>query len=601
VPPARARSATLIGLYRQVWYYAKGVRTRYVLALSLLASSQIIKLSVPWLAGEAINTIQTAKENYLLHAGLLIGAIILVNALAWMMHGPGRILERNVGLAVRTAVSDALYAKLLRAPLGWHEGHHSSELAQRVQQSSHALYDFTQTQFVYLQNLINIVGPLVALCLLSVQTGLLALVGFLVIAAAIVRFDHALMRLAVREIEADRRYNAGLLDFTRNIATVMALRLEGAARQLVGQRLSNAFAPLRKSIEMNEAKWCTVDLLTIGLVWGLVAFHAWQSVGGKAGAPSLLLGSIFMVYQYGQQAAAVIGALASNFQSFAGVRANVAGADIIWDAPLRLETHAPIEPQWNSIVITDLTFNHIRSQGNARGEEAIHAVTAFRASLSLRRGARIALIGPSGGGKSTLLRLLGGLYAADSGRIAIDGRLQSHATDLADIATLIPQETEVFEATLSENLTFGASYSQQAIERVTYLSCLDEVLEGLPWGLKTPVSEGGFNLSGGQRQRLALARGLLAAQGCSVLLLDEPTSALDQTTEAQVFERLRSSLADVCIIASVHRLSALRYFDEVVLLAGCRVLDSGTVDELRLRQSLFRTLEEGDESLSEPA
>jgi ABC-type multidrug transport system fused ATPase/permease subunit len=601
---------SLLGLYRQLWRYADGVRTKYVTAMSLLGFSQVIKLTVPWLAGEAINTIQTGEFARLAHAGWLIAAILAVNVVAWTLHGPGRILERNVGLAVRIAMSDALYAKLLAAPLPWHEQHHSSELAQRVQQATHALYDFTQSQFVYLQNLINIIGPLVALCILSWPTGLLALVGFVVIAYAILRFDAVLMRLAVFEIDADRRYGAGLLDFTRNISTVMALRLEAAARRLVGQRLVDAFKPLRRSIEVNEAKWCTVDLLTITLVWGLVALQAWQATraaaagaaatGGAGKQPAILLGSIFMVYQYGQQAAAVISALATNFQNFSSVKANVASALPIWEAQERSAAAAFLAPQWKRIEIRQLEFQHVRLEPSTHASGAAsRTVTTLMADLFIGAGERIALVGPSGAGKSTLLRVLAGLYGAERGVIAIDGRPMEAPSDLARLAILVPQETEVFEASLLVNLTFGRDYSNPAIERALYLSCFDEVVASLPQGLMTPIVEGGSNLSGGQRQRLALARGLLAAEEASILLLDEPTSALDQATESRVFERLREGLESVAILACVHRFSALRHFDRVILMAQCRVVDTGTVGELRSRQGLFSQLEEGEGSLAE--
>jgi len=110
----------------------------------------------------------------------------------------------------------------------------------------------------------------------------------------------------------------------------------------------------------------------------------------------------------------------------------------------------------------------------------------------------------------------------------------------------------------------------------------------LPDGWSTPVAERGVNLSGGQRQRLALARGLLAARDSSVLLLDEPTSALDQVTEARVFGRLRDGLADSCVVASIHRLSALAYFDKVIVMADGRIVDAGPVAEVLERQPDLR-------------
>ncbi|HSC97529.1 MAG TPA: ATP-binding cassette domain-containing protein [Casimicrobiaceae bacterium] len=195
--------------------------------------------------------------------------------------------------------------------------------------------------------------------------------------------------------------------------------------------------------------------------------------------------------------------------------------------------------------------------------------------VTLYRGDRVALIGPSGGGKSTLMRVLAGLYDPQRVQYVVDGEAVANVRHLGSISTLIPQEAEVFEATLRDNLTFGAAYPETAIERAAHLSALDAVAAALPQKWDMPLSERGINLSGGQRQRLALARGLLAGEESSLLLLDEPTSALDQATEATVFERLREGLPDTCIVASIQRLSALIYFNRMIVMAEGRVADSG--------------------------
>ena len=184
--------------------------------------------------------------------------------------------------------------------------------------------------------------------------------------------------------------------------------------------------------------------------------------------------------------------------------------------------------------------------------------------------------------------MLAGLYAPEHGQYDVDGETAEGVRSLASISTLIPQETEIFEATLRENLTFGVTRGDADIERVAWLSALDAVANSLPQKWNMPLSERGINLSGGQRQRLSLARGLLAAEHSSVLLLDEPTSALDQATEATVFERLREGLPDTCIIASIHRLGALVYFNRVIVMAEGRVVDAGTVAEILERQPAFR-------------
>lgn len=193
------------------------------------------------------------------------------------MHGPGRILERNVGVRVRERLADTLYGRIAAAPLAWHDSHHSGELQHRVHQASRALSDFAQNQFVYLQNVINFIGPLVALALLSLSSGLVALVGYVLISLAILRFDRALMRLARSENDADRRYVAALLDFIGNASTVIGLRLQAASRGVLRQRMQEVSAPLKRTVVINEGKWFAVDLMGMALTWGLVVLYVWQA------------------------------------------------------------------------------------------------------------------------------------------------------------------------------------------------------------------------------------------------------------------------------------------------------------------------------------
>ena len=574
VPPA-----TLAWLYTNVWRHAKGVRARYVVALAMLTGSTIVKLLVPWLAARAIDTVQLAGPGQMTQAALLAAGIFVVYASAWALHGPGRILERSAGLHVRRSVSDALYAKLASLPLAWHQKHHSGEVQQRAQQASQALASFTENQFVYLQNLVNVLGPLVALFLVSTLTGGIAAAGFVAIAFVIVRFDRRLMALATESNRLERRYQVRLLDFLGNISTLLSLRLQAVSRRLVGDRLEAVFAPARESIRVNEAKWCAVDLLTVSLAWGLVAVYAWQAQGGRDGTP-LLLGGVFMVYQYAQQAGGVIGSMAANLQNFSRFKVDFASADPIWHAQDRVAAAAPVPGTWQTIKARGLTLTYRRDDGAEGGVRDV--------ALTLVRGDHVAVIGPSGGGKSTLLRLLAGLYEPQRGYFQVDGEARFGLRHLGAIATLIPQEAEIFEASVRDNVTFGHAYPDLALARAAHLCAFDDVVAGLPQGWSTPVAERGLNLSGGQRQRLALARGLLAARDSSVLLLDEPTSALDQVTESRVFGRLRDGLAGTCVIASIHRLSALAYFDKVIVMADGRIVDAGPVAEVLERQPELR-------------
>jgi ATP-binding cassette, subfamily B, bacterial len=583
----------VVDLYRAMWQHAAGARGKLAAALGLQGGSQVVKLALPFMAAQAINTIQSRGREGLLAAGLWIAAALGLHVLSWLLHGPARVLERTVALRVRQSVSDALYTRLVRAPLPWHQLHHSGDLQHRVGQASRALGGFTQTQFIYMANVFQLVGPVLALWWVSKLTGVLAVVGFALVAASVLRFDRVLMRLAGQEIDAERRYSARLLDFVGNISALASLRLQPATRTLLDRQLQKVFAPLGHSIVITEWKWCTVDLLSVSLSWGLVVAYALASLNTGAGAAAggtLMIGSLFMVYQYAQQAAGVLGSMAAHYQGLVRTQADHASAAPIEAAPCA-EPAAPVAADWQRLSLHGMTYRPgVADDGTPRG--GIDGV-----SLEIRRGERLALVGPSGSGKSTLLRVIAGLYPAQLGTLRVDGVPgPAHA---GAVATLVPQEAEIFEASLRENLDFGVPVAPAELQRALTTSAFDEVLAGLPQGLDTPMVERGANLSGGQRQRLALARGLLAARHSSLLLLDEPTSALDPLIEEHVQGAIERAFAGQAIVASVHRLSLLPHFDRVAFMVGGRLVDVGTADELRARQPMFAAMCRGAEAVAE--
>jgi ABC-type bacteriocin/lantibiotic exporter with double-glycine peptidase domain len=214
-------------------------------------------------------------------------------------------------------------------------------------------------------------------------------------------------------------------------------------------------------------------------------------------------------------------------------------------------------------------------------------------SLTFARGDRVALVGPSGSGKSTLMRVLAGLYEPGEGRFEVDGVARLHLRHLGGISTLIPQEADVFAGSVRENIVFDNIVPPETLAAAIHASGFDEVMVKMPNGLEATIEERGMNLSGGQRQRLCLARGILAAQGSSMIMLDEPTSALDPLTEENVLRRIGDTFADACLIASVHRMSLLHHFNRIVLMAAGRVVDTGSVADLMERQPMFREMMRG--------
>ena len=570
------------GLYRNVWRHAAGARLALAGSMLLLVASQVVKLSVPWCAAKAVDALQAGGPDMMPHALAWVAGVLAAYVACWLLHGPGRVLERTVGMRVRQSLSDTLYARLASAPLSWHEGHHSSEMQQRAGQATGALYDFAQNQFVYLQSIVNFVGPLVALALLSPGLGAAAFAGYVLLACLSTRFDKALMRLTMREMDLERRYAAGMSDFLGHMSTVLSLRLQQASALLLRKRMQAAFEPLGKIISLTEWKWCMVDLASTTLTWSLVIGYVWTSTHHIG--VGIAIGAVFMVHQYAGQTADVASAMAGQLQGLAHTRTNFESARPIFDAPV---TPAPVAlpGDWRRIVVRDVSFRHAKAGPDAPSL----GVT----ELEFRRGERIALVGGSGSGKSSLMRVLAGLYEAAHVEIEVDGVVQPQAFDLASLATLIPQEADVFEGSVRENLDFGLCIDPERIDGAVHGSAFRQVLDGLQGGLDFAIAQRGSNLSGGQRQRLCMARGALAAGGSSLVFLDEPTSALDPVTEADVHQRLGRTFPGACVVASVHRMSLLSYFDRVVLMEAGRVVDTGAIDDLRARNASFARMLQG--------
>jgi len=600
IPAAAARRGGVFYLYKHLWQESHGRRVQFLGAVILLLTAQCVLLSVPYFAGRAINVLQASGAEGIGQAGLWLSLVVGATALSWVFHGPGRLLERNVALEIRRRISEGLFQRLLSLPLSWHEANHSGVTAHRLQQSSSALSSFAQSQFIYLSSAVRLVGPIVALWLLQPYVGMSAVVGFVVICVSVIGFDRAMIRLAHRENDAERRYSAALLDALGNITSVFALRQARAITGLIQRRLEAIFVPMRRSIVLNEAKWCTVDVCSKILSCGLVALFAWLALrhtDASVGAKTLMLGSLYMVWEYASQASGVISTFASNFQNFARQHADYASADPIRETPVKtadesgIELLRPSSSDSEYYMVRDLTFSH----PGARDERP----TLNGVSLSLQQGRRYALIGGSGSGKSTLLRVLAGLYEAD--RVAIDRRNgpaivtpSAAAQMLKANVTLVPQDAEVLEGTLAENLGLCATHAGAPTEAqysdAMNIACVSDFIPNDANGLSTAVVERGANWSGGQRARIALARGILAAADSNLVLFDEPTAALDSRTEARVYDNIFAALPNSCIVSSIHRLHLLDRFDEVIVMHEGRVVAQGPAALLAATSPDFRQL-----------
>jgi len=212
-----------------------------------------------------------------------------------------------------------------------------------------------------------------------------------------------------------------------------------------------------------------------------------------------------------------------------------------------------------------------------------------RVNFKLKSGKKVAFVGPSGGGKSTLMALFLRLFDITKGDITINeiNIKKLKLNSLRNIFSLVSQDTVLFDGTISENIKYNSGHNQSNINHFANIACVNDFANNLPLKLDTKIGENGIKLSGGQRQRISIARAL--AQKSPVVLLDEPTSNLDLKTESKLFNNLYH-LPKITMIVVAHRLSTIKNFDEIYYLENGEVVEKGTHKTLMAKKKHYYNL-----------
>src|SRR5256714_11479828 len=372
-------SGSLKKLYETLWRHAEGRRGKVVLFVVLLVTAQLVRLTIPWFFGQAVNALQMQGMEGIRHARNDLLLMLAAVGVAWTMHGPARIVERFTALVVRERFADSLHAKALALPVRWHEQHHTGDTLHRMTRATTSLASFAQSQFIYLQNTVSVLGPIAALFLISRATGAAAMAGYAAIGYFVIRIDAFMVLLVREENHAEPRYNSALVDCLGNISTVLTLRLQEPMRMMLKSRLLAVFAPLRRNIVFNEVKWGGIDLLHSGMRTGLVALYAWRSWREHGLIP---VGTAVVVHQYSQQVGTVVAAMAMHWNDLVRQKTEVADVEPIFASPERPVDTSSLRDDWRAIRVEHVRYVHPAA---IAGPPALDDV-----SLELRRGQRIA-------------------------------------------------------------------------------------------------------------------------------------------------------------------------------------------------------------------
>jgi ATP-binding cassette subfamily B protein len=574
-------------LFSSMWHSSdvKGKRTT-VLYLCMFALANVFSMSEPLIVGVIFNLVQEKgiSVETLPTVLMYLSVLVAITIAFWVFHGPARILEQKNAFHIFKKKKEMLVSHVVSLPLEWHSDHHSGDTIDKVEKGTRALYDFSQDTFMIFENVIRFVIAFCILTFFNIHAGYLILILVSVTVFLIFRFDAYLETLLDKVNKAENSVSAKVYDIIGNITTVVMLRAQNQSLIVLSNEIEKPFATFLRWAKINELKWFLVSVmasLTQFLV--LASYMIFAVRSGNV----ILVGTVYLLYSYVHNIVSVFYNVAWLYSDLVTKRTKLINAEELeqYPVPEVYTSDESIQKNWKTISLHDISFTY---KGQEKTGDARHLSDI---SFRFARGEKIAFIGESGSGKTTMLKILRGLYDVDSGTVQIGKKeVPGGIYDIAQMVALVPQDPEIFATTIGENITLGLPYSEKEMRMYSDLALFTQVAERLPKQFASSVNEKGVNLSGGEKQRLALARGLLFAKDRDIILLDEPTSSIDAKNERQIYENIFEIFKKKTVISTIHRLHMLPMFDTIYYFKRGHIVASGTFTSLQKSSKDFRQL-----------
>jgi ATP-binding cassette subfamily B protein len=571
-------------LAKAAWQSTEGDRVRFLSFVVLYVSACLIDLLVPVAIGLTLEAYVKDGFNFSFLNAALMGvlAYIVLQVVRHFLHHYGRYLQGTSGFNARFSKLQEVFAAIVSFPLKWHVGTHSGENLSRLHRSVGAIEQMVNNySSQIIDGLVKFTFASIAIFAIDLKVAAAVLPMGLATVLIMIMFNARLTRNIRKNNRFYDRQNRTCFDYLRNIITVKTLHLEGPAVKYLTDQRDDGLRICRKIWKYQELKWGTVGI-GYSLVTGtalLIYFNDHRTVSAAGD-----VAQVYILLNYLDRILGVIGAFTGYYSGI--IEAATAYDDASSFLNDAKDMRVPPRPsklpaEWQSLTLKDLSFSYAHQTKNLAID-----------SLTIKRGEKIALVGPSGGGKSTLLKVMAGMLSVSSCAVTAQDKTQQVQTglsldDIASVSLLIPQEPEIFSESLEYNLTLGQDFSREQLEGALRTCRIDHLLRKLPNGWESYLEEAGLNISVGERQRLALSRGVLRVPGKEILLLDEPTSSLDPMTEKQIFHGILSQFVDRVVVTACHRLALVPLFDTIVYVRDGKIEEIGSFPELRAAGKFF--------------
>lgn len=556
---------------------APGLRWRVTVALILTLAGKALGVLAPLMLGKAVNQLSAGQSAAVAvtwaFAGLALGWAFVRFVSAAAPQARDTVFT-PVAQAAQSRAAVETFSHALSLSIDFHQSKRTGSLSRVIDRGARSM-DFLLRSLAF--NLAPTgIELLMAAAVLAkaydwrfaaIALGTVAVYGYLTFAISDWRIGH---RRALNEADAEAAGRA--VDALLNYETVKSFGAEARAVAGYGGALDRyGEAQIKATNSLNLLNMVQAAVMSVGL-GGMAVLAGAEAAAGRIGPGDVTAAILILINLYAPLN--ILGfAYREIRQSLIDMEAMMdlrrQSADVA-DAPDALDLPPGSDRRGGAVAFEKVSFRHgARSEGLSD------------VSLSIAPGTTVAIVGPSGAGKTTLVRLALRMIDPQAGRITLDGydlRALTQAS-LRRAVALVPQDVALFNDTLAANIAFARPQATEAeVWAAAEAAELGEFIRNLPDGMATKVGERGLKLSGGERQRVGIARALLADP--RVLILDEATSALDSRTEAAIQATLRKARAGRTTLVVAHRLSTIADADEIVVLRRGRVVERGRHEAL---------------------